>query len=202
LVQRIHEQHGVRFRLGQAPKAIHANEVELQDGARFPASLVVMGVGVAPRTALAEAAGLRVDNGIVVDEYLRTSVPDVYAAGDVARVPDARTGESWRIEHFVVAERHGQAAARSMLGVGASFRDVPFFWSQHYDVSLSYVGHAERWDRIEIRGSLTDHDFAAFYVGQGRVRAVVSAGRDFVALQAEAAMEKGDDGALEALMRA
>jgi NADPH-dependent 2,4-dienoyl-CoA reductase/sulfur reductase-like enzyme/nitrite reductase/ring-hydroxylating ferredoxin subunit len=201
-VQRIHEQHGVRFHLGRAAKAIHANEVELEGGTRIPARLVVMGVGVAPRTALAESAGLRVDNGIVVDEHLRTSAPDVYAAGDVASVPDARTGELLRIEHFVVAERHGQAVARSMLGVGQPFRDVPFFWSQHYDVTLAYVGHASSWDRIEMRGSLTDHDFAAFYLKQGRVRAVVTAGRDLTALQAEAAMEKEDDAALEGLMRA
>jgi NADPH-dependent 2,4-dienoyl-CoA reductase/sulfur reductase-like enzyme/nitrite reductase/ring-hydroxylating ferredoxin subunit len=200
-VQRIHEQHGVRFHLGQTPRAIHEAEVELADGRRLPAGLVVTGVGVAPRTALAEAAGLRVDNGIVVDAHLRTSAPDVYAVGDVARVPDARTGELLRIEHFVVAERHGQAAARSLLGRGQPYRDVPFFWSQHYDVSFSYVGHASSWDRIEVRGRIAEHDFAAFYLRQDRVRAVVTAGRDQVGLLAEAAMEKGDDRALEALMR-
>jgi apoptosis-inducing factor 3 len=200
-VRRIHEQHGVRFHLEKTPREIREDEVELDDGTRLPATLVVIGVGVAPRTALAEAAGLRVDNGIVVDEQLRTSAPDVYAAGDVARVPDPRTGELVRIEHFVVAERHGQAAARSILGAGGPYRDVPFFWSQHYDVSLSYIGHASSWDRIEVRGSIAGHDFAAFYLQKGRVTAVVTAGRDFVGLQAEAAMEKGDDRALEDLMR-
>jgi hypothetical protein len=107
-----------------------------------------------------------------------------------------------RIEHFVVAERQGQAAARSMLGVGAPYRDVPFFWSQHYDVTLAYVGHASSWDRIEVRGRVADHDFAAFYLRDGRVLAVVTAGRDLVGLEAEAAMERGDEGALEALLRA
>ena len=111
-------------------------------GARLPADLVVAGIGVVPRTELAQAAGLAVDNGITVDDRLRTSAPDVYAAGDVARVPDARAGTAVRIEHFVVAERQGQAAARSLLGVGGPYRDVPFFWSQHHDVTLSYVGHA------------------------------------------------------------
>jgi 3-phenylpropionate/trans-cinnamate dioxygenase ferredoxin reductase subunit len=200
-VQRIHEQHGVRFHLGQTPREIRPDEVELANGTRLPAGLVVAGVGVAPRTALAEAAGLRVDNGIVVDAQLRASAPDVYAAGDVARVPDPRTGEPVRIEHFVVAERHGQAAARSVLGDGRPYRDVPFFWSQHYDVSLSYIGHAAKWDHIEVRGRIPDHDFAAFYVREGRVLAVVTCGRDQAGLQAEAAMEKGDDAALQALMR-
>ena len=201
-VQRIHEQHGVRFHLGRTPKAIHESEVELEGGTRPPAGLVVVGVGVSPNTALAEAAGLRVDNGIVVDAHLRASAPDVFAADDVARVPDARTGELVRIEHFVVAERHGQAAARSILGVGGPFRDVPFFWSQHYDVSLSYVGHAASWDRVQVNGSIAGHDFTAFYLQKGRVLAVVTVGRDLAALQAEAAMERGDDRALEDLMGA
>jgi NADPH-dependent 2,4-dienoyl-CoA reductase/sulfur reductase-like enzyme len=143
-----------------------------------------------------------VDDGIVVDRQLRASVPDVYAAGDVARVPDPRTGALVRIEHFVVAERQGQAAARSILGNDAPYRDVPFFWSQHYDVSFSYVGHAPSWDRLETRGRVADRDFAAFYLRQGRVLAVVTVGRDLLGLQAEAAMEAGDERALESLMHA
>lgn len=201
-VQRIHEQHGVRFHLGETPREIKDGEVELSSGARLLAGLVVVGVGVTPRTGLAEAAGLRVENGIVVDAQLRTSAPDVYAAGDVARFPDPRSGALVRIEHFVVAERQGQAAARSILGLGAPYRDVPFFWSQHYDVSFSYVGHAASWDRIETRGSVAARDFAAFYVHQARVAAVVTVRRDLLGLQAEAAMEAGDDRELEALMRA
>jgi 3-phenylpropionate/trans-cinnamate dioxygenase ferredoxin reductase subunit len=200
-VQRLHEQHGVRFHLGQTPKAIHEREVELADGTRLAADLVVAGVGVAPRVALAQAAGLRVDNGIVVDAQLRASAADVYAAGDVARVPDPRTGELVRIEHFVVAERQGQAAARALLGSGQPYRDVPFFWSQHYDVTLTYVGHASSWDRLEVRGAVAAHDFAVFYRRGGRVLAVVTAGRDRVALQAEAAMGADDDHALEELTR-
>jgi NADPH-dependent 2,4-dienoyl-CoA reductase/sulfur reductase-like enzyme len=201
-VQRIHEEHGVSFHLGQTVREIREEAVELSDGTKLQAGLVVVGVGVTPRTSLAESAGLAVDNGILVDEYLRASAPDVYAAGDVARVPDPRGGERVRIEHFVVAERQGQAAARAMLGLGGPYRDVAFFWSQHYDVSLSYVGHAAAWDRIETRGSLPARDFAAFYVRQERVMAVVTLGRDLLGLQVEAAMEAGDEAALAALLRA
>jgi apoptosis-inducing factor 3 len=201
-VQRLHEEHGVRFHLGQTPREIREAEVELSDGTRLAAGLVVVGVGVSPRVELAQAAGLRVDNGIVVDASLRTSAPDVYAVGDVARFPDARAGAAVRIEHFVVAERHGQAAARSILGLDGAYRDAPFFWSQHYDVTFRYVGHAARWDRIDTRGSVAARDFAAFYVDRGRVAAVVTVGRDLVALQAERAMEAGDEAALEALRQA
>jgi NADPH-dependent 2,4-dienoyl-CoA reductase/sulfur reductase-like enzyme len=154
---------------------------------------------VVPRTALAEAAGLAVDRGIVVDEHLGTSAEGVWAAGDVARFPDPRTGESIRIEHFVVAERQGQAAARSLVGTGGPYSDVPFFWSQHYDAKISYVGHASSWDRIVSRGSLAGGDLAAFYLRDGRVLAVATVDRDTVSLRAEAALEAGDETALEAL---
>jgi NADPH-dependent 2,4-dienoyl-CoA reductase/sulfur reductase-like enzyme len=201
-VRRTHEANGVRFHLGRAPKAVHEHELELDDGRRLAADLVVVGVGVAPRTALAESAGLKVDDGILVDATLRTSDPHVYAAGDVARHPDRRGGgESVRIEHFVVAERQGQAVARAILG-GDEYRDVPFFWSQHYDVTLAYVGHAASWDRLETRGSLEASDFAAFYLRGDRVRAVATVGRDRLSLRAEAAMEAGDDAALAALVGA
>ncbi len=198
-VRRVHEQNGVRFHLGSGVERISADGVELQDGRRLPADLVVTGVGVIPRTALGQAAGLQVDNGLVVDERLRTSAPDVYAAGDVARFPDARAGTHVRVEHFVVAERQGQAAARAILGRGSAYRDVPFFWSQHHDVTLGYVGHAPGWDRIATSGSLEAHDYAAFYVRGGRVLAVLAVGRDQLLLRAEAALEAGDDAALLAM---
>jgi apoptosis-inducing factor 3 len=199
-VRRVHEQNGVRFHLGTGVAEILPDAVVLQTGARLPAELVVVGIGVVPRTDLAQAAGLAVDNGITVDDRLRTSVPDVYAAGDVARVPDPRGGTAVRIEHFVVAERQGQAAARSLLGLGGPYRDVAFFWSQHHDLTLHYVGHAASFDRIATRGSLEARDYAAFYLRGGRLLAALTVGRDLLSLRVEAALASGDDDTLNALM--
>jgi NADPH-dependent 2,4-dienoyl-CoA reductase/sulfur reductase-like enzyme len=163
--------------------------------------MVVLGVGVLPRMKLAQDAGLAVDNGILVDEALRTSAPDIYAAGDVARYPDAISGERVRIEHWVLAERQGQAVARAMLGLGPGFRDVPFFWSQHYDITISYVGHASTWNRFEIRGDLAGHDACAIYGQDDRVIAVATIGPDQVSLAVESALERLDVRALEAILR-
>jgi apoptosis-inducing factor 3 len=160
-----------------------------------------LGVGVAPRTKLAEEAGLQIDNGVLVSETMHTSAPDVYAAGDVARFPERVSGERVRIEHWVVAERQGQAAARAMLGIGGAFRDAPFFWSQHYDVTISYVGCAPVWDTCEIRGRLENHDACAIYRLNGRPLAVATIGRDLLCLKAEAAMETGDTATLEAILQ-
>src|SRR5262249_53690086 len=142
---------------------ITAREVEIEGGERLPADLVVAGIGVRPRVELAEAAGLAVDNGVLVDEHLETSVPGVFAAGDIARWRDPRTGERHRVEHWVVAERQGQAAARSLLGKKEPFTAAPFFWSQHYDVQISYVGHGQGWNRADLSGSLADRDATVVY---------------------------------------
>jgi apoptosis-inducing factor 3 len=198
-IQGLHQEHGVRFQLGRSAQSIGEREVTLDDGTKLEADVVVTGVGVTPRTELAEAAGLRTDNGILVDSELRTSAPDVFAAGDVARYPDPISGKLARIEHWVLAERQGQAAARSLLGRGGPFTDAPFFWSQHYDVTLSYVGHAPDWDRMETRGSLASRDFAAAYLKGDRIQAVVTVGRDELGLRAEAAFEAADHAALERL---
>jgi len=200
-VQDLHEQNGVRFRLGAKPQRIREDRVELGDGQSIEAELVVLGVGVSPRTALAEGCKLTVDNGVLVDENLRTSSHDIYAAGDIARYLDPYSGERVRIEHWVVAERQGQAVAREMLGIGHAFRDVPFFWSQHYDVTISYVGHASSWDDLEIRGELAARDACAIYRKNGRVMAVATIGRDHVSLAVEAAWEKGDKAALESVLQ-
>jgi NADPH-dependent 2,4-dienoyl-CoA reductase/sulfur reductase-like enzyme len=200
-IKDLHEQHGVRFFLSSMPQAIKEDRVELSNGQTIDADMVVMGVGVLPRTALAKDAGITVNNGIVVDDTLRTSVPDIYAAGDVARYPDAISGENVRIEHWVLAERQGQAVARAMLGIGYPFRDVPFFWSQHYEVQISYVGHASSWDGFEIRGSLAGGNACAVYRQGSRVMAVATIGRDRVSLAAEAALERSDIGALEFVLR-
>ena len=173
-VRSVHEENGVAFELGLTPARITASEVVLSDGSSLPADVVVIGVGVRPRTKLAEEAGLRVDNGIVVDEGFRTSTPDVFAVGDVARYP--YDGEPVRIEHFAVAVRHGQAVARIIAGRSQPYRDVPFFWSQHHDVTLSYVGHAQSFDAPEVRGDLKKRDAIVAYRRGGRVRAVLTVG--------------------------
>jgi NADPH-dependent 2,4-dienoyl-CoA reductase/sulfur reductase-like enzyme/nitrite reductase/ring-hydroxylating ferredoxin subunit len=195
-VRRVHEAHGVTFRLGRKPATIAADRVTLDDGTTLPAALVVMGVGVRPRTELAATAGLPIDRGVVVDAQLRAA-PGVWAAGDIARYP--WRGELVRIEHWQVAVRHGQAVADAILGRPAT-HDVPFFWSQHHDVTIGYVGHAERFDRAEVHGNLDARDAHVVYRAGGRVHAVATLGRDRLGLEVEAAMAHGDDDALEKLV--
>jgi apoptosis-inducing factor 3 len=203
LVKSLHEEHGVVFHLGAATRAIEADAVVLASGERIAADLVVVGVGVHPEVSLAERAGLTVDRGIVVDAGLRTSSPDIWAIGDAARWPDPRTGEAIRVEHFVVAERMGQFAARSILGgLTAKVRCdiVPFFWSAHYDLTIRFVGHAERWDKVDIAGSLDARDAAVAFRLGGKTLAIATIGRDSAALDAEAAMERGDEAALRKIV--
>jgi NADPH-dependent 2,4-dienoyl-CoA reductase/sulfur reductase-like enzyme/nitrite reductase/ring-hydroxylating ferredoxin subunit len=201
-VQSVHEGKGVVFHLNESPQRITESAVELASGKSLPCELVVMGVGVRPETTLAQAAGIKVENGIVTDAHLKTSAANVYAAGDVARFPYAATSNLVRIEHWVVAERQAQAVARDIVGRGAPFRDVPFFWSQHHDVTLAYVGHAEQFDTPEIRGNLAAHDAAVIYRDKGsrRVAALLTIGRDRLSLQVEHAMERGDHDAVEKLL--
>ncbi|HEX3129130.1 MAG TPA: FAD-dependent oxidoreductase [Thermoanaerobaculia bacterium] len=191
-IRSLHEEHGVVFKLGTKPKAILKDGVELESGETVPADLVVLGVGVKPRLALAEAAGLDVDNGVLVDGHLQTSSPGIYAVGDIASWPDPHSGQRLRVEHWVVAERQGQAVARSILGRGEPFAAVPFFWSQHYDVTISYVGHAAKWDSIEVSGSIEDRNATITYREAGRIAAVATIFRDRESLEAELAMERDD----------
>jgi NADPH-dependent 2,4-dienoyl-CoA reductase/sulfur reductase-like enzyme len=155
----------------------------------LPADLVVVGVGVRPRIQLAERAGLKIDRGVVVNEYLQTSTPEIFAAGDIARWPDPRTGEKLRIEHWVVAERQGQTVARNMLGQRRPFSDIPFFWSQHYDAQINYVGHAEKWDELRIEGSIATRDCLVRYFRGGKILAAASISRDLANLTVEVALE-------------
>ena len=188
---KLHEEHGVVFHLGETVAAIEGARARVKGGAALDADLVVVGVGVRPRSALAEQAGLKIDRGVVVDAFLQTSAPGVYAAGDIARWPDPHSGEAVRVEHWVVAERQGQTAAANMLGFNEHFDAVPFFWSQHYDVPINYVGHAERWDEVVIDGSIEAKDCLVRYRRNGRVLAVASIFRDVGSLDAELAMERG-----------
>lgn len=188
-VRALHERHGVVFHLEETASAITAAEVRLAGGGTLAADLVVLGVGVRPRTQLAEAAGLRTDRGVVVDAYLETSAPGIFAAGDIARWPDPHSGAAIRVEHWVVAERQGQTAAENMLGKRRKYIDAPFFWSRHYDLGLNYVGHAEAWDAIDIDGDIAAGDSTLRYKHEGRTLAVVTMGRDIESLAAEAAME-------------
>jgi NADPH-dependent 2,4-dienoyl-CoA reductase/sulfur reductase-like enzyme len=199
-IRKLHEEHGVVFHLATKPASIDGEHVVLESGARLAADLVVIGVGVRPATALAEAAGLQVDRGVIVDENLATSTPGIYAAGDAARWPDARTGEKIRVEHWVVAERQGQIAALNMIGQRRPFDAVPFFWSAHYDVTISYVGHASTWDRVDVAGSIAARDCAVAFRREGKTLAIATIGRDTASLRAEAAMERGDEAALRSLV--
>jgi NADPH-dependent 2,4-dienoyl-CoA reductase/sulfur reductase-like enzyme/nitrite reductase/ring-hydroxylating ferredoxin subunit len=188
-IRALHEEHGVVFHLEDTVTAIAGRDVKLKSGGTLAADLVVVGVGVRPRLQLAERAGLTIDRGVVVDAYLETSIPDIFAAGDIARWPEAHSGELLRIEHWVVAERQGQTVARNMLGERQRFTDVPFFWSQHYDVPINYVGHAEKWDELVVEGDIKARDCLVRYRRGGKVLAVASIYRDLENLKAELAME-------------
>jgi len=197
----VHEEKGVVFHLERTVQSVGERSVTLSGGETLDADLVVVGIGVRPQLALAEAAGLAVDRGVLVNAFMETNLAGLYAAGDVARWPDPFSGERVRIEHWVVAQRMGQTAARNILGKREALTAAPFFWSVHYDGTLSYVGHAERWDRIDRHGSLAARSCTLAYRSGNRTLAVVTVGRDAVGLAAEMAFEKRDDVALQSFGR-
>ncbi len=188
-VRALHEEHGVIFHLEDVAVAIEGKQVRLKSGRALEADLVIAGIGVRPRLDLAEKAGLSLDRGVSVNAFLETSDPSILAAGDIARWPDPHSGQAIRVEHWVVAERQGQHAARVLMGERRPFTAVPFFWSQHYDVPINYVGHAESWDDIDIDGEIGAKDCVLRYKRGGKVLAVASIYRDLDSLKAEAGME-------------
>jgi len=193
-VRALHEAQGVVFHLGTSIERVEDARVRLADGTVVDeCELIVLGAGVRPSTELAERAGLALDRGVLVDEFLRTSAEGVWAAGDIARWPDVRGGAPLRVEHWAVAQAQGQVAALNMMGARRRFDTVPFFWSQHYDVTIQYTGHAERWDRIDIEGSLEARDATLRYVLGERVLAVATVGREGANLRCELALERGEE---------
>jgi apoptosis-inducing factor 3 len=188
LVLEAHIRNGVRLHLGANVARIEGKGVVLQGGERIDADIVVVGVGVAPCVQLAEGAGLALDRGVLVSSRLQTSDPDIFAAGDIARWPDPHTGENIRVEHWVVAERQGQVAAANMLGRDQAFTMVPFFWTKHFDLSIRYVGHAEKWDETHIEGDLAHRNCLVRFRRHGRDLAVATVERDKESLRAELTM--------------
>ncbi|MCK1745742.1 FAD-dependent oxidoreductase [Bradyrhizobium sp. 139] len=189
-VRALHEENGVNFHLKDTVEKLDGMRATLKSGGGIEADLVVVGIGVRPRLALAEQAGLAIDRGVSVNECLETSSSGIFAAGDIARWPDPHSGQNIRVEHWVLAERQGQTAARNMLDRRECFDAVPFFWSQHYDVPINYVGHAESFDDIVIDGSISGRDCLLKYRKGGRVFAVASIYRDLDSLRSELEMER------------
>ncbi len=183
----LHQEQGVEFHLQSVAKDFDGKVLTLGDGARVAADLLIVGAGVAPRTELAAAAGLAVQDGILVDPNLQTSVAGHFAAGDVARY---RYGADLvRVEHWVHAQRQGQAAAANMLGAGQPFMDVPYFWTHHYGLDLRYTGYAGGWDEVRIDGTLSKQDFTARYFRAGTLVAAASVGRDLENLSIETTLQ-------------
>ena len=189
-VRSLHEAQGVVFRLGQTVARVDGSKITLSSGETVDADLLVLGVGVRPSLKLAEEAGLRIDRGVAVNEYLETSVAGIFAAGDIARWPDPHGGGSIRVEHWVVAEQQGQVAAQNMLGRRLPYTRAPFFWTEQFGVAIRYTGHAEKWDSIQIEGSLPAKDCKVSYIKDGKTVAVATISRDLENLRAEAAMER------------
>ena len=192
LVRQTHEAHGVKFHLGRRPAAIQDRHVQLDDGTKLDCDLVVVGIGVRPNTKLAEEAGLASDNGVLVNEYLETNVPGIFAAGDIARWPDPRAGRI-RVEHWVVAQRQGQTAARNMLGAHEPFVVPPFFRSNHFDLHIHYVGHGSGDDRSNVSGDLEAKNASVIFKSGDKLTAVASIGRDHENLEAEVVLERGEE---------
>jgi apoptosis-inducing factor 3 len=189
LIRETHEANGVKFHLGRTPTAIRDKNVELDNGTKLDCDLVVVGIGVRPNTALAEKAGIATDDGVLVNEFLETNVPGIFAVGDIACWPDPRAGRI-RVEHWVVAQRQGQTAARNILGAREPFVVPPFFWSNHFDLHIRYVGHGSGADRASVAGDLKAKNASVTFRDGEKLTAVAGIGRDLENLKAELALER------------
>ncbi|MCC6327853.1 MAG: FAD-dependent oxidoreductase [Acidobacteria bacterium] len=192
LFRRMHESNGVEFRLeDHAVRFEGEGKVQsavLASGEILEADLVLIGVGVTPATGFLHGFELHKDGGVIADKHLRIA-DDIYAAGDIVHFPDARSGESFRIEHWRTALQQGRIAAHNMAGIETVYDSVPFFWTRQFDSTLNYVGHAKAWDEIVFDGDVTGQDFLAFYVKDGRVLAVAGMNRDRELAQIEELMK-------------
>jgi apoptosis-inducing factor 3 len=179
--RRLHESHGVRFKLGSIVYRFEGSHnveaVVLDNGEIIETDMVVVGAGVRPVTHFLEGVELDHAGAVIVDSQLRAA-DGLYAAGDIVRFPDPRTGEHVRIEHWRTAQQQGRIAARNMVVREVAFDGVPFFWTRQFDAGLLYVGHAASWDEIIYHGEISSHDFLAFYVKNDRVLAVAGMNRD------------------------
>lgn len=192
-LKKVHERNGVKFHLGHSVKEIRERSVVLDSGQSLDCDFVIVGAGIHLNTSLAEEAGCRADDGIIVDEYLESTVSDIFVAGDIARWPDPRSRRLIRVEHWEVAERQGQIAALNMLGDRVKFADVPFFWTRQYGLKLGYIGHSECFDRMDVMGDMDHDNFAVAYYEDERIAALLTVGRDRENLLAEQALSELDD---------
>ena len=177
----IHREQGIDLRLGTGIDRLEGTgrvkRVVTSRGDSIDCDLVVVGVGMEPEIGLAVGAGIETGNGIIVDEYCRTSVEGIFAAGDVASFPNPILGERMRVEHWANAQNQGVAAAKAMLGMAEPYAEVPWFWSDQYDLNMQYVGHASAWDEVVLRGDVAGRRFTAFYLKDGRLRAAMALNR-------------------------
>ena len=175
----LHAAHGVQLRLGVGIESVGGTkaveEVRLSDGSVVPAGVVVAGVGVTPRTDLAEACGIQIENGVVADEYLATTAPGVYTAGDVANAFHPLYDRRIRLEHWSAALNQGPAAAKNMLGNPTPYDKTPYFYSDQYDLGMEYRGWAPEFDQVVFRGDPASGEFLAFWLHRSQVVAIMNA---------------------------
>lgn len=198
-IKKLHEKKGVRFHLGCVASGFDGSAITTTARERIEADFVLVGIGVQPRLHVARCAGAELDNGVIVDSSMQTSIPGIYAAGDIAAYPDPASGERMRIEHWVVAERQGEVAAANMLGIKRHFDSAPFFWSEQFGTAIRYVGHASKWDQVLVDGDIDSDSFVIRYFNEGVHCATATIGRDVdnledeLALESKATIENGRD---------